>query len=99
MDMNDWVLGTLIHQRLDDIRTQTRRMRLAATLRPRRQPLRTVLGLALTHIGRATGRPTPDAAESVRAATSRARGGSARAGWSARGGVEDPLYVRSKELA
>ena len=99
MDMNDWVLGTLIHQRLDDIRTQTRRMRLAATLRPRRQPLRTVLGLALTYIGRATGRPTQDAAESGRVATVRARGGSARAGWSARGGVEDPLYVRSKELA
>src|SRR4029453_10866436 len=99
MDMNDWVLGNLVRQRLDDIRAQTRRMTLAATLTPRRQRLRTVLGLAVTHIGRATGRPAPDAAESVRAATIRAGGGSARVGWSARGDVEDPLYVRSKELA
>jgi hypothetical protein len=75
MDMNDWLLGNLVRQRLDEIRTQTRWVTLAARSAPQGQPLRTALGLALTHIGRAIGRPRPDSAESGGVASGSIRDG------------------------
>ncbi|MGH7332856.1 MAG: hypothetical protein ACREKS_08960, partial [Candidatus Rokuibacteriota bacterium] len=52
MDMNDWILGSLVRQRLDEIRTESRWAALAAASRPPRHPLRAMLGLALIRIGR-----------------------------------------------
>ncbi len=50
MDMNDYVIDTLVRQRLDDIRADARRAVLAATLGPPRQPLRVTLGVGLMRL-------------------------------------------------
>jgi len=52
MDMNDYLIDTLVRQRLDDIRADARRAVLAAALAPPRQPLRVTLGVALMRLGR-----------------------------------------------
>jgi hypothetical protein len=52
MDMNDYVMNTIVRQRLDDIRADARRAVLAAALTPPRQPLRVTLGLTLVRLGR-----------------------------------------------
>lgn len=50
--MNDYLIDTLVRQRLDNIRADTRRAVLAAALAPPRQSLRVRFGVVLMRLGR-----------------------------------------------
>ena len=50
--MNDYLIDTLVRQRLDTIRADARRAVLAAALAPRRQSLRVRFGVVLVRLGR-----------------------------------------------
>jgi hypothetical protein len=52
MDMNDYLIDTLVRQRLDHIRADVRRAVLAAALAAPRQPLRARFGVVLMRLGR-----------------------------------------------
>jgi hypothetical protein len=52
MDMNDYLIDTLVRQRLDTIRADARRAVLAAALAGPRQSLRVRFGVVLMRLGR-----------------------------------------------